>query len=95
MAWRIHSWDESAQAGSRVSIPPLAVVKANHGRDFGWLIERNGVVLGQLTDERFADQFWSSYALDPPHSRRGMLAVLPAWPCRFIASGMARMIVLR
>lgn len=54
-----------AEPGSPPRISPLDVVKANHGRDFGWFIERDGVVIGQLTDGRFADMFWSSYALEP------------------------------
>ncbi len=63
--------------GSPVRVSPLDVVKANHGGDFGWFIERDGVAIGQLTDERVADRFWSSYTLEPlgdtDEQRRGCL----------------------
>jgi hypothetical protein len=43
----------------------LKVFEANYGRDFGWFVERDGRKLAALTDPRFEDMFWVSYAVEP------------------------------
>jgi hypothetical protein len=34
---------------------------SNYGRYYGWFIELDGVVLGELIDYKFIDMFWDSY----------------------------------
>ena len=50
---------------SPTRVSPRDIAKASYGRDFGWFMERDGVVIGQLTDSRFEDMFWTSYAVEP------------------------------
>lgn len=50
---------------SPTRVSPRDIAKASYGRDFGWFMERDGVVIGQLTDWRFEDMFWCSYAVEP------------------------------
>lgn len=41
------------------------LLDANYGRDFGWFVEKDGRRLAALTDARFEDMFWDSYAVEP------------------------------
>jgi hypothetical protein len=41
----------------------LKIFEANWGRDFGWFVELGGCRLAALTDPRFEDMFWDSYAV--------------------------------
>jgi hypothetical protein len=41
----------------------LRTVEANFGRDFGWFVEDEGRRIAVLTDPRFEDMFWFSYAV--------------------------------
>jgi hypothetical protein len=47
----------------------LALFEANYGREFGWFVEKDGVVLAALTDPRFEDMFWYSYDVEPVAQR--------------------------
>lgn len=38
---------------------------SNYGRDYGWYAEYQGRVVGELTDARWEDMFWDSYAVTP------------------------------
>lgn len=48
---------------------PLALSRArfliatNYGRAAGWYVELDGERVGTLTDYRWADMFWDSYAV--------------------------------
>ncbi|OEK08666.1 hypothetical protein A8C32_04240 [Flavivirga aquatica] len=35
--------------------------KSNFGRDYGWYIEYEGKIVGELVDWKFTDMFWCSY----------------------------------
>jgi hypothetical protein len=39
------------------------LLKSNYGRDFGWYVELDGTVVGELTDPQWAEMFWDSYAI--------------------------------
>lgn len=39
--------------------------RSNYGRDYGWHIEYEGKVVGNLTNPEFEDMFWFSYQLVP------------------------------
>ena len=40
-----------------------AVKQPDYGPDYGWVIEVDGVPIGELTDPRWEDMFWVSYAI--------------------------------
>lgn len=42
----------------------LRIWETNYGRDAGWVVERQGRVIGVLTDPRLEDMFWYSYRLE-------------------------------
>jgi hypothetical protein len=42
----------------------LRVWETNYGREPGWLVERDGQPIAQLTEPRFEEMFWDSYRLD-------------------------------
>jgi len=39
--------------------------KSNWGRSFGWFIELNGEIIGELVDDKFDDMFWVRYTIVP------------------------------
>lgn len=39
--------------------------KSNWGRTFGWYIEFNGEIIGELVDDEFDDMFWVRYTIVP------------------------------
>lgn len=39
--------------------------KSNWGRSFGWFIEWNGEIIGELVDDKFDDMFWVRYTIVP------------------------------
>ncbi len=39
------------------------LVQSEFGRRYGWFIELDGEVVGELSDCRFDDMFWDSYAV--------------------------------
>jgi hypothetical protein len=43
----------------------LEVLDADHGRDFGWFVEKDGQRVALLTNPRFVDMFWYSYTVEP------------------------------
>lgn len=43
----------------------LQIFETNYGRDGGSFVEHHGRRVAQLTDPRFADQFWFSYRIEP------------------------------
>ena len=43
----------------------LRLFEADYGRDFGWFVEKDGRRIAALTDPRFEDMFWYSYAVEP------------------------------
>jgi hypothetical protein len=43
----------------------LRILQTNYGREAGWYVERDGKQLAQLTNPRWEDMFWYSYALVP------------------------------
>jgi hypothetical protein len=62
------------------------LLESAFGRRDGWYVEFEGEVVGELTDPRFADMFWVSYAVHRPNG--GRAAVLDddtLWnDCRFV-----------
>ena len=67
------------------------LVDSDYGREAGWDIELDGRVVGQLSDPKWADMFWYSYAVtdvvaDAPGSYResSPIATEALWSeCRF------------
>ena len=43
----------------------LETFEADYGRDFGWFVEKDDRRVAVLTDARFEDMFWYSYAVEP------------------------------
>jgi hypothetical protein len=43
----------------------LRLFEGDYGRDFGWFVEKDGRRIAALTDPRFEDMFWYSYAVSP------------------------------
>jgi hypothetical protein len=41
------------------------LICSNYGREYGWYAEYQGRVIGELTDPRWEDMFWHSYAAAP------------------------------
>ncbi|MGY3794890.1 hypothetical protein [Aquimarina sp. 433] len=39
--------------------------KSNFGRDYGWYIEYEGKIVGELVDWKLTDMFWCSYKVVP------------------------------
>lgn len=37
------------------------LLNSNYGRKYGWLIELDGKIIGELKNPRYADMFWVSY----------------------------------
>jgi hypothetical protein len=44
------------------------LAESNYGRNFGWYIELNGEIIGELIKCRFEDMFWDSYEIIPKDS---------------------------
>jgi len=44
--------------------------EGNSGRDYGWAVLRDGLVVGELRDPFWEAQFWHSYRFDGPVRRR-------------------------
>src|SRR5262245_50642085 len=42
----------------------LRIWETDYGRMPGWLVERDGQPIAQLTEPRFEEMFWDSYRLD-------------------------------
>jgi hypothetical protein len=42
------------------------LVDSDYGRRAGWYVEFDGQVVGELSDPRFEDHFWYSYAASEP-----------------------------
>jgi hypothetical protein len=43
----------------------IRLFEANYGREFGWFVETNGRRVAALSDVRWEDMFWHSYAVHP------------------------------
>jgi hypothetical protein len=43
----------------------LQIFETNYGCDVGWFVEHQGRRVAQLTDPRYADQFWLRYRIEP------------------------------
>ncbi len=54
------------------------LAQSDYGREFGWLIEHDGAVVGELTDPVFVDQYWFAYRLTPTSERGKTLLLQPA-----------------
>lgn len=39
----------------------LATFESNYGRDWGWFVEKDGVVVAELVDPQWEDTFWCGY----------------------------------
>lgn len=60
----------------------LGVFQTNYARGGGWYVERDGRQLALLTDPRFEEMFWDSYAVEPlaaPPAERGRIGSDPSW----------------
>ena len=53
------------------------LAESNYGREFGWLIELDGVVLGELVDPKFEDMFWTSYQVILKKEKNRMIVFDP------------------
>ncbi len=51
--------------------------RSNFGRKFGWLIELEGEIIGELTDYEFSDMFWDSYSVIPKNEKWARLLFSP------------------
>lgn len=58
---------------------------SNYGRSFGWYIELDGTVLGELIHCEWTDMFWDSYKVIPKdEASKKVLDDLELWnQCRF------------
>jgi hypothetical protein len=43
------------------------LLASNYGRDDGWSVELDGRSVGELSDARFEEMFWDSYAVSAAH----------------------------
>ncbi|USL95201.1 hypothetical protein D1J36_007930 [Riemerella anatipestifer] len=43
--------------------------KSNWGREYGWYIEYNGEIIGELVDCKWKDVFWDTYILKSVHEK--------------------------
>lgn len=62
------------------------LAQSNYGRRFGWYVEHDGDVVGELTDPVSEDMFWDSYTLTvTPASEHLVLdpAMWNGWRFRF------------
>lgn len=61
------------------------LVRSNFGRDDGWYIELDGNLVGELSDARWSDMFWDSYAVtEHPISESSALRDDTLWShCKF------------
>jgi hypothetical protein len=41
------------------------LAESNYGRDFGWYIEYEGAVIGELDECKWCDMFWDRYCVTP------------------------------
>ena len=41
------------------------LVHSDYGRDFGWFVEYENRVVGELDDRRWGDMFWDTYRITP------------------------------
>lgn len=59
----------------------LRVFETNYGREAGWFVERDGHCVAILSDRRWADMFWDSYAIEwvteNPQERAEPIAEVP------------------
>ncbi len=47
--------------------------RSNFGRKFGWFIEFEGEIIGELIDYEFYDMFWDSYRIIPKNEKWKLL----------------------
>jgi hypothetical protein len=56
----------------------LRILETNFGRDSGWYVERDGRCVAVLTDYKWEEMFWASYAVewmsDDPQERDLLLS---------------------
>jgi hypothetical protein len=60
----------------------LRVFQTNYARGGGWYVERDGRQLALLTDPRFEEMFWDSYAAEPladDPAERERIGSDPSW----------------
>jgi hypothetical protein len=43
----------------------LRVLQTNYGREAGWYVTKDGQQVALLTNPRFEEMFWDSYAVEP------------------------------
>ena len=43
----------------------LRTFESNHGRSFGWFVEKDGATVAALVEPEREDQFWHSYRVEP------------------------------
>ncbi|HAS40098.1 MAG TPA: hypothetical protein DCS93_06440 [Microscillaceae bacterium] len=57
---KIRSWKNSRE-----------LQKSNWGREYGWYIEFEGKIIGELVDCEFRDMFWDRYKIIPKNDQWG------------------------
>lgn len=58
--------------------------KTNWGRDFGWYIEYEGKMIGELVDAKFEDMFWFTYKLIAYKEHESLVLDFKNWDeCKF------------
>ncbi len=64
------------------------IIASDYGRAGGWYVEHNGRRIALLSDPRYEDMFWVSYAIEPltedEEERRRLLESEEFWLTKFV-----------
>ncbi|WMX17274.1 hypothetical protein [Aureispira sp. CCB-E] len=46
------------------------LLNSNHGRKYGWFIELNDEIIGELKNPKYVDMFWEAYEIIPLNDKK-------------------------